>query len=130
VKRVHHDCVVDKITFQDTYTIVKDQYKHWVDLWCSDGDKCHGGMKTDPQKHVFEVRFVSRRNMLIVQDIAIATFLISLWKNESPDKKPRFIDIGCGNGFLVHILTTQGYEGFGVDLSKRKIWYSSMKALS
>ena len=32
------------------------------------------------------------------------------------------MDIGCGNGLLTHILTTEGYTGFGMDIAKRKIW--------
>ena len=61
---------------------------------------------TDPSKHVFE-------------DIAIATWLICLWKE---DKSQRFVDLGCGNGFLTYILSQEGYIGYGVDMTKRKIW--------
>lgn len=32
------------------------------------------------------------------------------------------MDIGCGNGLLTHILTAEGYTGFGMDIAKRKIW--------
>ena len=28
----------------------------------------------------------------------------------------------CGNGLLTHILTTQGYEGYGIDLRARISW--------
>jgi SAM-dependent methyltransferase len=35
---------------------------------------------------------------------------------------PRFVDIGCGNGLLVYLLSLEGYTGYGIDLTKRKIW--------
>jgi len=37
-------------------------------------------------------------------------------------RKPTFLDLGCGNGFLTYILTQEGYHGFGIDQSKRKTW--------
>ena len=48
------------------------------------------------------------------QDLAIAAYLVSLWEEE--ECKPKsFIDLGCGNGLLVYILTQEGYPG-GVGL--------------
>lgn len=38
------------------------------------------------------------------------------------DKKPSFVDLGCGNGLLVYILNKEGYPGSGIDVRKRKIW--------
>lgn len=35
---------------------------------------------------------------------------------------PGFVDIGCGNGLLVHILISEGYHGFGFDVRRRKSW--------
>ncbi|KAI8898773.1 hypothetical protein BC833DRAFT_588590 [Globomyces pollinis-pini] len=99
-KRVHHDIAVPKIEYQDLYAELKTKYRHWVDLWPEE---------TDPAKHVFE-------------DIGIATWLICLWKQEKTTKKYKFIDLGCGNGFLTYLLTQEGYSGYGVDLSERKIW--------
>lgn len=64
---------------------------------------------TDPLKFVYE-------------DIAIATYLICLWDHLTPNYKPNFVDLGCGNGLLVHILHEEGYEGVGIDVRKRKIW--------
>lgn len=68
---------------------------------------------TDPTKYVYE-------------DIAIATYLILLWekeRNENGTKKLQtFLDLGCGNGLLVHILSSEGYSGLGIDLRERKIW--------
>lgn len=60
---------------------------------------------TDPFKFVYE-------------DIAIATYLLILWG----DKKQNFIDMGCGNGLLVYILTCEGHVGVGYDVRSRKIW--------
>jgi tRNASer (uridine44-2'-O)-methyltransferase len=68
---------------------------------------------TDPHKFVYE-------------DIAIATYLILLWEKEREEcgltKKQTFIDLGCGNGLLVYLITSEGYTGKGIDLRRRKIW--------
>ncbi|XP_066595919.1 probable tRNA (uracil-O(2)-)-methyltransferase [Prorops nasuta] len=68
---------------------------------------------TDPLKFVYE-------------DIAIATYLLLLWEKEREEKNleqlQSFLDLGCGNGLLVHILTNEGHPGVGIDLRKRKIW--------
>lgn len=37
---------------------------------------------------------------------------------------PNFVDIGCGNGLLVHILLEEGYVGWGFDARRRKSWSS------
>lgn len=55
------------------------------------------------------------------EDIAIATYLLLLWKDEN-SKKLRFVDLGCGNGLLVYILTKEGHVGIGIDVRKRNIW--------
>ncbi|XP_014211766.1 probable tRNA (uracil-O(2)-)-methyltransferase [Copidosoma floridanum] len=68
---------------------------------------------TDPLKFVYE-------------DVAIATYLLLLWEIERErlgiHEKQSFLDLGCGNGLLVHILNSEGYPGLGIDLRKRKIW--------
>lgn len=33
-----------------------------------------------------------------------------------------FADLGCGNGFLVYILIREGYQGYGYDVRRRKLW--------
>ncbi|CAH8496298.1 unnamed protein product [Schistosoma turkestanicum] len=63
--------------------------------------------KTDPMKFVYE-------------DIGIACYLMCLWKNEPVN----FIDLGCGNGLLTYILSSEGFSGVGIDVRKRKIWRS------
>lgn len=82
-----------------------------------------------------------------IQDIGIATFLMLLWKDTygpetipPPDppvdasaadaepwrRWPRppggFVDLGCGNGLLTHILISEGYTGHGFDLRARTSW--------
>ncbi|CAK8686225.1 unnamed protein product [Clavelina lepadiformis] len=68
---------------------------------------------TDPQKYVYE-------------DVAIAAYLLVLWEQEreesGKEEKQSFIDLGCGNGLLVHLLTSEGHPGKGVDIRRRKIW--------
>ncbi|KAF6207306.1 hypothetical protein GE061_018547 [Apolygus lucorum] len=62
---------------------------------------------TDPDKFIHE-------------DVAIATYLILLWGR----KLVKFVDLGCGNGLLVHILASEGHRGLGIDVRARKIWAS------
>ena len=38
------------------------------------------------------------------------------------DTKPSFVDMGCGNGLLVHVLNSEGYSGVGLDVRSRKMW--------
>ncbi|CAI8049009.1 Probable tRNA (uracil-O(2)-)-methyltransferase, partial [Geodia barretti] len=49
-----------------------------------------------------------------------------LWDKEREErgltKKQTFVDLGCGNGLLVYLLTSEGYTGKGIDLRRRKIW--------
>ncbi|KAF8960443.1 hypothetical protein BDZ97DRAFT_1309829 [Flammula alnicola] len=117
-KRVNHDCLVPREPYQDLYLLMRERHKHLVDTWQE---------VTDPLKHVFE-------------DIGIATYLMLLWKDTfSSDNEnnlvdaaepwkswPRppggFLDIGCGNGLLTHILVSEGYEGYGLDLRARTSW--------
>ncbi|KAF9524350.1 DUF1613-domain-containing protein [Crepidotus variabilis] len=119
-KRVQHDCLVPREAYQDLYLIMRERHKHLVATWQE---------VTDPLKHVFE-------------DIGIATFLMLLWKDTFPSEDtttasdssltepwkawPRppsgFLDFGCGNGLLTHILIAEGYLGFGIDLRARTSW--------
>ncbi|KAF8589158.1 DUF1613-domain-containing protein [Ramaria rubella] len=126
-KRVFHDVLVPRDEYQDLYLLLKERHKSLVDTWHE---------STDPLKHVFE-------------DVGIATFLMLLWKNtyrtqdgpeqpgktrcakETSDRRPwdnwprppgGFVDIGCGNGVLTHILISEGYIGEGFDLRARTSW--------
>uniref|UniRef100_A0A672LU43 tRNA (uracil-O(2)-)-methyltransferase n=1 Tax=Sinocyclocheilus grahami TaxID=75366 RepID=A0A672LU43_SINGR len=86
------------------YQQLKEKYKELVKVWPE---------VTDPEKFVFE-------------DVAIATYLLILWGEERAEKgtttKQSFVDLGCGNGLLVHILNNEGHPGKGMDIRKRKIW--------
>nr|XP_015916834.2 probable tRNA (uracil-O(2)-)-methyltransferase isoform X1 [Parasteatoda tepidariorum] len=86
---------------------LKDKYgKHYVKIWPDYNS-------TDPFKYVYE-------------DISICAYLITLWEEErirnGSEKKQTFLDLGCGNGLLVDILSSEGYDGLGIDLRRRKIW--------
>ncbi|KAJ8382933.1 hypothetical protein SKAU_G00037110 [Synaphobranchus kaupii] len=86
------------------YQKLKEKYKEMVKVWPE---------VTDPEKFVYE-------------DVAIATYLLVLWNEERAEKrltaKQSFVDLGCGNGLLVHILSNEGHPGKGIDVRKRKIW--------
>jgi len=102
-KRVEHDQALSQQAFRDRYIQMKAKYKHWVPQWPEN---------TDPQKFVFE-------------EVAIASYLCALWEGpgwRGGGKPQTFVDLGCGNGFLTHILTEEGHIGKGYDRQKRKIW--------
>jgi tRNASer (uridine44-2'-O)-methyltransferase len=69
---------------------------------------------TEPEKFIHE-------------DISIAAYLILVWRHFN-QKVECFVDLGCGNGLLVYILNDQGYNGYGVDMRKRKIWSNEFYA--
>ena len=104
-KRVHHDLVIPREEFQDRYLSLRAKH----------ATRLVGGWreKTDPRKHVFE-------------DILIATFLICLWGRMYPGEEKEgwtgFVDIGCGNGVLVDVLSREGWSGSGFDARARKSW--------
>ncbi|BFZ64245.1 tRNA(Ser) Um(44) 2'-O-methyltransferase [Saitoella coloradoensis] len=107
-KRVHHDLLVPRSLFQDTYLTLKSRHaKHLFENWVE---------RTDPKKHVFE-------------DLGIAAFLGGLWTEiygrgdvERAKGRVRFVDVGCGNGVLTHILLEEGWTGYGFDARRRKTW--------
>ena len=101
--------VVTQPDFRAEYVRLKDKYgKHWVSRWPE---------QTDPSKYVFE-------------EIAIAAWLLALWKSESSatdageqqERCVRFVDLGCGNGFLTYLLIEEGHSGWGIDRQRRGIW--------
>jgi len=140
-KRVLHDVLVPRDTYQDLYLVMRERHKHIVNEWRE---------VTDPLKHVFEVRRAlpvphsTNICVIVMQDIGIATFLILFWKDTygpetippgpgpvPPDAEPwrrwprppgGFVDLGCGNGLLTHILISEGYVGYGIDLRARTSW--------
>jgi len=111
-KRVQHDVLVPQARVQNTYATLKQKYaRRLIETWAE---------VTDPEKHVFE-------------DLSIAAFLIELWADMySQSSFPGFVDIGCGNGLLVYILTQEGFSGWGFDARRRKSWarYTTMQSQS
>ncbi|KAI9288047.1 hypothetical protein BC943DRAFT_317676 [Umbelopsis sp. AD052] len=104
-KRANHDVLVPKEMYHETYARIKAKYADKIiSQWTE---------KTDPTKFVFE-------------DIAIASYLICLWQLErqrlGQARLQSFVDLGCGNGLLTHLLVSEGHPGKGVDIAKRKIW--------
>ncbi|XP_011640623.1 probable tRNA (uracil-O(2)-)-methyltransferase [Pogonomyrmex barbatus] len=94
---------IEKYTF--LYNRLKEKYgAGMVKVWSEN---------TDPAKFIYE-------------DVAIATYLLLLWEKERSEKGLQglqsFVDLGCGNGLLVYILSSEGHRGTGIDLRRRKIW--------
>jgi tRNASer (uridine44-2'-O)-methyltransferase len=134
-KRVHHDQLVPQKSYQDTYARLKAKYgqklcENWVE-------------STDPSKHVFEDLGIAAfclelwREMYEVpatakdaqavggaemDDLASGVKDLEVEEQESKPLFPGFVDIGCGNGLLTHILLSEGYSGFGFDARERKSW--------
>ncbi|XP_035226842.1 probable tRNA (uracil-O(2)-)-methyltransferase, partial [Stegodyphus dumicola] len=91
--------------FNSYYQFLKRKYgKKYIEMW----PEC-----SDPLKYVYE-------------DLSIAAYLMTTWEQERErlnlSKKQTFVDLGCGNGLLVSILSSEGYKGIGIDVRKRKIW--------
>ncbi|KAF8563293.1 hypothetical protein P879_09776 [Paragonimus westermani] len=92
--------LVDLVVYQTVYNSLKSKHaKYVIEHWCE---------KTDPLKFIHE-------------DLGIAAYLICLWKKIS-DVPIYFVDVGCGNGLLVYILLSEGFNGVGVDCRARAIW--------
>lgn len=104
VKRVEHDNLLSELEYRNRYDVMKVKYSYWVEKWT----EC-----TDPVKFVYE-------------ELSIAAYLCALWDKERAEErlqsKQTFIDCGCGNGFLVYLLISEGHKGIGVDLQEREIW--------
>ena len=70
---------------------------------------------SDPEKFVHE-------------DLGIAAYILLLWRQQRQregwveDRRQTFVDLGCGNGLLVYILTMEGHRGVGHDIRSRGIW--------
>ena len=56
-KRVKHDCVIPRETYQDLYLVMRERYKHLVSEWKE---------STDPLKHVYEVISIASKMLLTV----------------------------------------------------------------
>ena len=40
--------------------------------------------------------------------LCVCERLLQLWAITSPTRRPTFVDLGCGNGFLSHLLRAEG----------------------
>ena len=124
-KRVLHDQIIPKVVYQDRYFQLKQKYMCWVDQWIE---------KTDASKHVFEeVGIAAFMTLLFEEDMKLLGrwLPVALYRQilcldvKFPCvlyRKPRFADLGCGNGFLTYILNKEGFEGVGIDMTARKSW--------
>nr|XP_031294074.1 probable tRNA (uracil-O(2)-)-methyltransferase isoform X1 [Camelus dromedarius] len=96
--------LVSIMKYSKAYQELKEKYKGMVKVWPE---------VTDPEKFVYE-------------DVAIAAYLLILWEEERAERgltaKQSFVDLGCGNGLLVHILSSEGHPGRGIDVRRRNIW--------
>uniref|UniRef100_A0A8C6E6R9 tRNA (uracil-O(2)-)-methyltransferase n=1 Tax=Moschus moschiferus TaxID=68415 RepID=A0A8C6E6R9_MOSMO len=96
--------LISIMKYSAAYQALKEKYKDMVKVWPE---------VTDPEKFVYE-------------DVAIAAYLLILWEEERAERgetaRQSFVDLGCGNGLLVHILSSEGHPGRGVDVRRRKIW--------
>lgn len=92
--------LIERTDYYQLYSELKLKYgQPLIKLWT----EC-----TDPQKYVYE-------------DLGISSYLLLLWRKYSKGPQ-RFLDLGCGNGLLVYILSCEGHQGTGIDVRKRKIW--------
>jgi tRNASer (uridine44-2'-O)-methyltransferase len=99
------NALINEDKYSKLYRHLKEKYgRKMTEIWPE---------VTDPAKFVYE-------------DVAIATYLLTLWEDERHhlqlSRKQSFVDLGCGNGLLVHILSQEGHPGYGIDLKRRKIW--------
>ncbi|KAM9742166.1 putative tRNA (uracil-O(2)-)-methyltransferase isoform 1-T1 [Dama dama] len=96
--------LISIMKYSKAYQALKEKYKDMVKVWPE---------VTDPEKFVYE-------------DVAIAAYLLILWEEERAERgetaRQSFVDLGCGNGLLVHILSNEGHPGRGIDVRRRKIW--------
>ncbi|CAL1695409.1 unnamed protein product [Somion occarium] len=151
-KRVIHDCIVPREPYQDLYLVMRERHKHLVDTWQESTDPLKHvfediGIATYLMllwKDMYAPQTSWRRIWTNPLETAI-WFLRDLWgpwtsvifrrfpshmteglQNEPWKRWPRpptgFLDLGCGNGLLTHILTAEGYDGHGIDLRARMSW--------
>jgi SAM-dependent methyltransferase len=103
VKRVVHDVHVPEAMYRDNVARLKEKYGvYWAANWPE---------VTDSVKFVYE-------------ELSIAAYLLALFEIEREPGQPKqkFVDLGCGNGFLTYLLMEEGHPGTGIDIAKRGIW--------
>nr|KIR88639.1 tRNA (uracil-O(2)-)-methyltransferase [Cryptococcus tetragattii IND107] len=130
-------------SFESLYLLLQDRHRH-LNLSLSKTDmvkhrlsKLHATPSDDSGIPANNVSEWGRR------DVAVAAYLMLLWKDMYPERpnisdkgkgedvrkwdtwgRPEggFVDLGCGNGLLVHVLISEGYIGKGYDLRPRPSW--------
>lgn len=124
--------MVPKDRYMRTYARMKDRYaQKWVQDWPE---------KTDARKFVFEDIAIAawlvalweleREEEIKKRSKDIGDEPLEKEKTEKEEGKdeavtPRmqtFVDLGCGNGLLTHILNEEGHPGKGIDIVSRKVW--------
>ncbi|KAF9108093.1 tRNA methyltransferase 44 [Mortierella sp. GBA35] len=137
--RVQHDVMVPKDLYLRTYARMKETHaQKWVQSWPE---------KTDPRKFVFEDIAIAAWLVALweleretiatdtnsttttegredggLQEGATETKTGTGGKSSVPRRKQTFVDLGCGNGLLTHILNEEGHKGTGIDIVSRKVW--------
>lgn len=50
--------------------------------------------------------------------------MLTYWRQyvSSFQKPIKFVDLGCGNGLLTFLLSSEGYPGLGIDMRPRRSW--------
>lgn len=98
--------LLDKESYFHTYNHIRENLgRPMIPEWT----EC-----SNPQKTIFE-------------DCGIVAYINELITSGLLPKPQKFVDIGCGNGVLVHLLNKTGMSGYGVDVRQRKIWKSTLK---
>lgn len=143
IKRVHHDILVPQAAFQDRYLALKSKYaprlfQSWKEA-------------TDPKKHVHEDLAIAAY-LIELWSRTYPCLPCGCSSSHSPSSSSQpssssnidsssaptahrkleisglasppggFVDLGCGNGLLVHLLRSEGFHGFGVDVRARQSW--------
>uniref|UniRef100_A0A8R1DFG4 tRNA (uracil-O(2)-)-methyltransferase n=1 Tax=Caenorhabditis japonica TaxID=281687 RepID=A0A8R1DFG4_CAEJA len=100
------NALIDKESYVRNYREIRETFGRPI---CSQWTE-----NSDPKKAVFE-------------DCGIASYINSLVECDILPKFKKYVDIGCGNGLLVHLLNKIGYTGYGVDVRQRHVWKSLFK---
>lgn len=134
--------MVPKELYLQTYARLKERHAQtWVQSWPE---------KTDPRKFVFEDIAIASWLVALwslerakgrkgegfsrsrVEDSEMAaeqeqnggsdSYDSVKEEEEENERKQTFVDLGCGNGLLTHILNEEGHKGTGIDIVSRKVW--------
>ncbi|CAI5445837.1 unnamed protein product [Caenorhabditis angaria] len=100
------NALMDKESYLETYHRMRELYgKRICESWTEN---------SNPEKAVFE-------------DCAIASYISECVSHDLIPKPRKAVDLGCGNGLLVHLLNKINISTYGVDVRHRKIWKNQFK---